>query len=221
MPNPCSKQKNSQVNQVNTPRILKNKHAAVLFSEDHAPNTLKVNELSIQTGKLIECHQVESTENRARVYYVMSTNRFRQVSDDYVQFQIPNIEFNKIVTMLCILSGSSGGIGEIIVIPSECEQTCAIRFFIKNNSGCAGGVTIHTFANADTVPLIHMPKSNIHVKYFLTYLKRSQNLFIIPPEHITLFVSSRGILLQIDQKDNCSTVIFISDVSNVDVESYA
>lgn len=198
-------------------KILKNKHSAILYAASQ--HQLLVREVGAQSSKVIETYTVESTETRARVYYLLSTHEFREQSSDYVQFRIQNVEFNKIITMQSILSGSSGGIGEITVTPLE-DNKCSIRFFLKNHSGAAGGVTIHSFPTAETVPIQRMPQSQIIMNYFLTYLKRSQNLFAMPLDFITVYISKRGILIQTDVKENHSIVIFTVATDDIDLDSF-
>lgn len=200
-------------------KICKNKHNAVIYADSEAPYVLCVKEIMAQTNRVVDVHTVESTENRARVYYLLSTHEFRKQSEDYIQFRIPNVEFNKIITQQSILSGSSGGVGEILITPVD-KNKCTIKFYLKNHSGAAGGVTIHSFTTAESVPIIKMPLRPINMTYFLTYLKRSQNLFAIPSDSITLFISTQGILIQTDVKDNHSIVIFTLSADGVDLESF-
>jgi len=211
-------------------QILKNKHSAIICCDAEQPKILLVREVIGQSHKVVASHSVVGIEHRARVYHIISTNQFRQKSKDYVQFRIPNIELNKIITMQAILSGNNGGIGELIITPipddDDINNTitpnnrCDIQFFIQNNSGGKGGVTIHTHTTAETVPVQSLPKHRIHTKYFLTYLKRSQNLFSTPTDLVTMYVSEKGILIQTDSKDHHSVVIFVSDIADEDLESY-
>lgn len=200
-------------------KILKNKHSAVLFAEDENPYTLQVREIAGHTNKTVEVHKVETAEHRARVFHIMSTNEFKNRSDSYLQFRLPQHEFNKLITMQCIISGNYGGIGEVIVKPDV--KRCHIQFYARNNGGMGGGVTVHTHDNAESAPLQHMPAHNLHIKYFLTYLKRAQNMFTSIVDYITIYVSDKGMLLQTDVKDGQCVVIFIADVSNEDLDSYA
>ena len=207
-------------------KIAKNKHSAILYAEHDKPNILQVRELA---GRAVENQIVESTEHRARVFYILSTHEFRQKSQDYIQFRIPIIEFNRIITQQSILSGNSGGLAEILVCPIPDEPNmppnrCSIKFSVKNHSGAAGGVTIFTRLaddNSVSVPIQHVPLHEIRMKYFLTYLKRSQNLFAIPSDLLTVFISERGLLIQTDAKEHHSVVIYTCDVSNEDIDSFA
>jgi hypothetical protein len=206
-------------------KIVRNKHCAVLYALPDQPQVLMVREVVGQTHKHVESYTVESTEHRARVYYIISTNEFRTKSENYIQFRIPNIELNKIISSQAIISGNSGGVGEMIItpLPNNSLETnrCTIQFFLHNNSGQKGGTKIHTHAKAESVPVLHAPHQLIHTKYFLTYLKRSQNLFSNPLDMITMYASNQGILLQTDTKDNHSSVVFIADISKEDLSSYA
>ena len=205
-------------------KILKNKHTAVLFATEECPLTLQVKELQ-SAGKIVESFKVESTEHRPRVYRLLSTNQFKLKSQDYIQFRMPIIEFNKIITAQSILSGSNGGVGELSITPIEDEidsppGRCQVKFFLSNHSGAQGGIIMHSFIGAESVPLQYVPKIPITLKYFITYLKRSQNLFSIPSEMVTIFISDRGILIQTDSRDNLySIVIFTPNIADIDLDS--
>jgi len=209
-------------------KIARNKHSAILYADSEKPQTLQIKETIGQSHRTVEQYTVESTEHRARVYYVLSTNEFREKSKDYLQFRIPNVEFNKIITMQSILSGNNGGVGEIVVtpVPDEPDQPKSrveIKFFLKNQSGAMGGVTIHSRCGDDSlsVPVQHIPKETIRTQYFLTYLKRSQTMFTVPSDFVTLLISEKGILVQTDPKENNHyIVIFLSDISDLDLDSF-
>lgn len=210
-------------------KIMKNKHSAILCADEENSRQLKVREVLGQTYRLVAEHIVASTEHRARVYQIMSTNRFQRLSQNFVKFRIPNIEFNKIVTMQSIISGTHGGVGEITItpIPDEEDAHCllpknrvSIKFFLQNSSGDRGNLTIHTHPLAETVPILHRPEETIRCQYFLTYLKRSQNLLSVPSDSVTVYVSNKGIMLQTDYKDHHSTVVYTADISDEDLQSY-
>lgn len=202
-------------------KILKNKHMAVLSAAADEPYTLRVAEVAGASHKTLESYTVDTAEHRARVYHVLSTNAFRQQSQNYVQFRVPYAEFNKLITMQCIVSGNCGGVGEIAVTPVAMER-CQIRFHVRNQAGMHGGVTLHTHAQAPSAPLLHRPDHGFQLKYFLTYLKRSQNLFTSPTtDFLTIYASEKGLLLQTDVKDGHCVVVFIADVSSEDLDSYA
>jgi hypothetical protein len=205
--------------------ILRAKHSAVIYAEKDTGNFGAVSNQALYvrefaTNKIIQTHKVTDIEHRARVYHIISTHQFRKRSRDHVQFRIPSIELNKIITQQAILSGNNGGVGELIIVPTGNEH-CDIQFFTQNNSGGKGSLTIHTHTKAETVPIQTMPNHKIHSKYFITYLKRSQNLLISPTDSVTMYVSERGILLQTDCKDHHSVVIFIADISDEDLDSYS
>lgn len=203
-------------------RILKNKNAAVLYAEDDQPYSLKIRETATHTQRWVDTHVVESAEHRARVYHLLSTHEFRRVSGDYVQFRLPNAEFNKLITLKCILSGNCGGVGEIRVTPSETpDGPCRIHFYVRNHGGMGGGVTLYTHPQAASAPLQHTPTAPLRMSYFLAYLRRAQNLFAHPTDFVTLYVSAKGLLLQTDVKDSHCSVVFLSDVSHEDLDSYA
>ncbi len=208
-------------------KISKNKHSALLYSDETEPHLLKVKEC--QANTVIEVHQVESTAHRARVFYLLSTKQFQLKSNDnYLQFRIPNVEFNKIITMQTILSGNNGGVGQIHVqlVPDEVgrpNQRCSIKFLTRNGSGALGGVTIHTRAGdtSVSVPVQHLPTRAFEMTYLLSYLKRSQIFCSVLTESVTVYVSPLGMIVQTDQKENHSIVVFMSDVSHVDLGSFA
>jgi len=213
-------------------RVLKNKHSAILFGDLDDDHKLQVKEVIGQSHRVVAVHQITSTENRARVYHVISTHQFRQKSKNYVQFRLPNVEFNKLITMQSIISGTNGGVGAMLITPIDDEKgpggpetdppknRCDIKFFLKNNGGGMGGVTIHTHTASEVVPVLHRPDQSILTKYFLTYLKRSQNLFSVPSDYVTLYVSERGVMVHTDSKDNHTVVIFTADISDEDLDSY-
>lgn len=204
-------------------RILKNKHTALLWADDEAPYVLQIREIAGHTNRTVETHQVESAEHRARVFHVISTNQFRKRSAQYAQFRMPYVEFNKLITMQCIISGSCGGVGEVTVTPptNASDDVCKIRFFVRNHGGMSGGVTLHTRAGAPTAPLQHAPTQSLHLKYILTYLKRAQSLFTNLTDSLTIYLSEKGMLMQTDVKDGHCVVVFIADVSTDDLDSYA
>ena len=209
-------------------QILKNKRHALVWgemptSDQTSPPLLQVKELSPQKKKIMGQYTVESTEHRARVYHVISTKQFRQKSKEYVQFRLVNQEFNKLITMQAILSGSNGGVGVLRATPSQTktgEPRLLIRFYIENQSGGYGFTTIHTYPGSDVVPVIRMPSSVVETRYLVTFLKRAQNLFTVPSDYVTLYVSEKGILVQTDTKDHHSVVLCIADISNIDLGSY-
>lgn len=204
-------------------RISKNKRCAMLYADSEDDKILKIREMNLQSSRAVEEYVVDSVEHRARVYYVISTNQFKSKSEDYIQFRIPNIELNKIITMQCILSGNSGGVGQIDVTPVvENPGSVKIHFFIQNQMGAKGGVTIHTKKNLDenlSVPVFHLPVKCISTRYLLTYLKRSQNILTVPSDSVTVYISNRGILIQTDVKEHHYVVVFISDITNENLES--
>jgi len=202
-------------------KILKNKHSALLSAEDESPYVLQIREVVGVTNKTVETYTVESAEHRARVYHILSTNTFRQQANHYVQFRLPVAEFNKLITMQCIISGNCGGVGEMVVTPAASSELCSIRLHVRNQAGMHGGVTLHTHAKAPSAPLLHRPEQAFQLQYFLTYLKRSQNLFSCPTDFLTVYASDKGLLLQTDVKDGHCVVIFLADISHEDLDSYA
>lgn len=169
--------------------------------------------------KIIDTQRVQSAESRARVYYLISSQMFRKsAANEYVHFRIPGAEFNRIITTMCIISGNSGGVGNVDVVPGESDRV-SIRFYVVNGGGMRGGITVHTHKGAQSVPLIHTSSTPIHIKYLVTYLKRSQSLFQC--ETVTMYISKQGILLQTDEHDNHSVLMFLANVSNEDLNSYA
>jgi hypothetical protein len=127
--------------------------------------------------------------------------------------------------MQAILSGTNGGVGKIRVQrwPDTPELTlrCQITFFIENQGGMQGSLKIYSHGASETVPVVSLPESVdfVETTYFLTYLKRSQNLLANPGEFVTLLVSERGILLQTVSKDH-AVVVYVADISAEDLQSY-
>ena len=124
---------------------------------------LKVCSQSV-TGVRRECI-VQSTEHRIRIYHILSTREFSVQSDNHTHFSIPNVEFNKIVTAQAIISGSNGGVAKVSVTPTSTTE-CTICFFIQNNGGAFGKVSIYTSTMSDDVTIHHMPTKPIEVTIF-------------------------------------------------------
>jgi len=202
--------------------ISKNKHLVILFAETPHKHILKVKEILNQPSqRCVNTHIVDSAEHRPRVYFQLSTQYFCSQSSNYLHFKLPTIEFNKIITMQAIASGSCGGVAHMDILPHGDElQRCTLVFSVQNHSGMLAKLTIHSFFKANTVPLYHIPAQPIHIQYLVSYLKRSQNLFPLTADFITLYISAFGILIQTDTKDQLSTIIFIQDTSQEDLASY-
>lgn len=219
--------------------IAKHKNGAVIFMDESEPYVLKIHQIAGTVAtkemkelkeskdskeskeiKIIDTQTVQSAESRARVYYLISSQMFRKsAADEYVQIRCPGAELGRMITTMCILSGNSGGVGNVDIVPSETSDRVSIRFYVVNGGGMRGGITIHTHKGAQSVPLIHASSTPIHVKYLVTYLKRSQSLFQY--ESVTMYISKQGILLQTDEHDNHSVLMFLANVSNEDLNSYA
>ncbi len=200
--------------------IWKRRHTAVLFGEPHEPQVLKVREIPPLTnddGKFV----VEKTEFRARVYYTLSTRVFRENSQNYIKLKMQNGEFNKLLTQLAIISGTHGGIGEIRVWSVPNDKRYKIGFSVKSDSGAEGTIIIHACDTDKTVCVQHAPEHEIHLRYLVTYLKRSQNLLSVQTDYLTMFISDKGLLLTTEPKDHHSVMIYISDVRGLDLESYS
>jgi hypothetical protein len=200
-------------------KITKRKHLAVLYADTEYE--LKVREIN-KNNRSIQNFTVDSTEHRARVYYKISSTVFKSKSDNYAIFKIQNVELVKIITMQCILSGGHGGVGCCDIGVDDDSTRLSIRLSIKGESGSYGGVTIHTHIGSDIVPVLKKPDVSFSIKYMLTYLKRSQNLFYTPTDYTTLYVSERGIMFQTPTKELQTVVLFTSAIgSDFDLLSYA
>lgn len=205
-------------------QIVKMKHGAVVYSLLNNPGQVFVDEVIGRKNFVQNTCQVKSAEHRARVFHIVSSTQFeRQSAENYLKFKVPNVEFNKIVTIQAIISGMSGGVGFIDVCPDAESPTthCKIRFHTRNHSGGNGGVTINTHSTATTAPLLHLPTKAFKIQYCITYLKRSQNLMFAPTDSVTMWISPKGLLLQTETKDHHSTLVFVADVSDEDLRSYS
>jgi hypothetical protein len=198
------------------------KKGAVIRGQD---NCLTVSPLTTNILKnALEVFKVKSTEHRPRVYYIVSTRRYVSESDDYIKFKIPNVELNKIITMQAIVSGSNGGVGIITVEPLNSTE-CVIKFSLKNASGSVATLKISTSTTSEDVLIMRMPAKKIEATYLVTYLKRSHNIFNIPTDLATVYVSAKGLVLHTDVRDGMSSVMFICNVNEpgkqIDLLSYA
>lgn len=196
-------------------QIIRNKHVAVWHSE--TDGVLHIREAAGESLRTVTDHLVESTENRPRVFFPLSTQRFKE-QGEYAEFRLANAELNRIVNTHAILSGTCGGVTDITVGPVENDR-CDIRFSTGNQGGGWGAVTIHTHPRSESVPLVHRPAAQISIQIFLTYLKRSQHFLLSPMEMVTVSISNRGLLLNCDHGDH-SVMVFTVNVSGEDLKSY-
>jgi hypothetical protein len=196
---------------------FRNKSKVTIAGE--SGNLLTVQYTNIHGAKG-EVRRVKSTESRLRVFHVLSTREFIKKSDNYIMFQMMNVEFNKIVTGQAIISGIAGGVGNITVTPIT-NQECTICFSLCNDSGTTGSVAIHTSTKADDVTIFHIPQATIQIKYFVTYLKRSQSMLNCPTDYVTIYISEKGIMLHTSVKEGMCTVLYTRNISDLNLDSYA
>lgn len=164
---------------------------------------------------------VVSTEHRIRVFHIVSRRSFVSKSGNYASFRIVNSEFNKIITMKAIVSGVSGGVASISILPTNSTE-CKLIFYVKSNSGTTGKLTISTSSKStDEVKMLNVPKESINMQYLLSYIKRSQNMMAVPAEFTTVYVSNKGIMLETESKDGISIVLFTNSLEGVDLDSYS
>lgn len=232
-------------------QIVKKKRGALLYSD--TKNQLKVKEINsgvnVQRVHVYNTFTVESTEHRPRVYHILSTNKFRVLSDEYYTcFKMPTAELNKLITAQCIMSGNCGGVGELNVIPvanfnssTTTQQTQAqeqeqkdrlltgpsnlknrvlIEFTIRNQSGNLKKWRIYTHTRSKQVPVLQRSVKHLRVEYFLTYLKRAQSMFTSCSNFVKFHVSHLGIMLETEKRDHHYVVMFLTNVKDVDKLSY-
>jgi hypothetical protein len=164
---------------------------------------------------------VVSTEHRIRVFHIVSRRSFISKSGNYASFRIVNSEFNKIITMKAIVSGVSGGVASISILPTNSTE-CKLIFYVKSNSGTTGKLTISTSCNStDEVKMLNVPKESIDMQYLLSYIKRSQNMMAAPADFTTVYVSNEGVMLETELKDNISMLLFTTSLEGIDLDSYS
>ena len=185
-------------------------------------NELRVLEILTVNGQIIGEYVVESTEHRDRVFHILSSREFQNITSNYVQFRIMNIELNRIITMLAIGSGINGGVCTFTAEPDPIHPSqCKITFAIRNDGGFMSRLTIHTVNRSDVdVPVQHIPQQGFQTKFFVTYLKKSQNLLHTQTDYVTLYANDKGMLLQTDIKDHHSVLVFMADLQQEDLSSY-
>lgn len=136
---------------------------------------------------------IELATERPRLYYHISTNRFKsQSSDGYTEFKMRGVDLHRIITCQAIVSGIAGGIGSIFVNPLSARE-CTVIFALQSFSGCFGGITVHCATETDTLP--HPPSRAIEIQYLHPYLKRIQSFLVNLKESIKLCLSSRGLFI--------------------------
>ena len=121
--------------------------------------------------------------------------------------------------MLSIVSGTKGGIVNLSVNTVD-NSSCDLVFFLENESGSNGKLTIHLKDELEDVPIIHKPKQNIDVNFLLTYLKRSQQMLSCQTDYVTMYISDIGLLIHTDVKDGQCIILCTIDINDVDLDSY-
>jgi hypothetical protein len=205
-------------------RAHKNKNGIILAGYSTNPFILYVHEVISLSQGLFHTSPVESSESRPRIYYNLSLRSFKLACHNkYIYFIVPANQFAQMISQLSIFSGVCGGVGEILAEyhGHKNQGFLCVDFHIKNNSGCVGNYKIFTKEKSNIIPIIECETNKVCLKYFFTYFKRIHQLISSISEEVHLFLSEKGILLNVSIYEKYFNVlIFISDVSCVDLKSY-
>jgi len=196
-------------------RALRMKETVTFFADPDQPDVLK-----LRTTE--HTLTIKSTNHRPRVYHIVSIREFIAKSSTVAHFRLLNAELVKIINVQCVISGNHGGVGELRIKP-EGGDRCTISFHLRSNCAANMDCTIHTHKTSAVAPVVKMPAQELVIKYFLMYLKRSQGLFAVPQDLTHFYVSEKGMMLQTeanDTHDTMSAVVFIPDISAIDLDSY-
>lgn len=195
------------------------KHSIVVHEMDHTGVHAMVGE-----GNIAHTHHVESTENRARVFHIMSKRQFQRARSVYACFELASAEMIRIVTSQVILSGTSGGIAKLSVSPGreEGDERAVIQFSVDGGIGTRGSTTIRVRKpHTSDFRLVSVPEAPFEIDYLLTYLKRSQALMAMVDSRVSVAMSTCGILISMSPADGCEVLVFTRDVSkDFDRDSY-
>lgn len=162
---------------------------------------------------------LDSAEHRPRTFFVLSTRKF-QSQPVYAKFRIASSEFNRIITSHAIIAGTSGGVTTFQIGPGSEPLSVVIRMTTPSNSCARAVTTIYTSTTTKDVPVDVVPAEQVEARVLLTFLKRSQSIIASSLDHMTVYISKQGLLLQTRQKHSVETLVFIADVSDVDLGSF-
>jgi hypothetical protein len=193
-------------------RAARMKQTVTLFAETTQPDILKIRSVEHTLS-------IKSTNHRPRLFRVLSTHKFIQQCPEYAHFRLLNAEWTKLINVQCVMSGNHGGVAEMGLEPLP-DGRARIWFSIMGHCGSSAEMTIHTHKGSAIAPVVQLPPATIRIRYFLTYLKRCQGLFHSPQDLTHAYLSPAGMLLQTESGETMSTVVFISDVQGVDLDSF-
>ncbi len=162
---------------------------------------------------------VDTAEHRPRTFFVLSSRAFQaSAGHKFAKFKILSVELNRIITSHAIISGTNGGETVISVEPSD--DTDGVITLATASNVCGTAVTrIKTSSKTRDVPLLCIPSEPVKCKILLTFLKRAFATIASSLDHVTVFLSDHGLMLQTQQKHGIETVVFVSDTSDMDLGS--
>lgn len=182
----------------------------LLFATCQDPHTLRLT----NTHCTIPIQTITSMEDKARVFFNFSLQKLIRKSKCYVRHTLLNIEFQRIVNTLCILSGDSGGIVTIHVQKPPLEtKTVTIEWEINNQSG---GWARQRMRLPTSTCTCKMKEPILELPFLLTYLKKSEKLLGMPGQNCVLHLTDVGIVLEPQQ----NIYVFIKHIKNEDMDSY-
>lgn len=181
--------------------------------------TNKQGSLCVVNSQSQKQYLVKDASFRNRVFYKISSSVFDQVSPSVAKFSVPTAEFQRIVNTMAVLSGVDGGVGTCDISKNE-ESNVVIKFGVTGRCGNTATIEIVSNRSCLCVPIFQEPIDKVSTCFFITYLKRSQNILQGLNKDILLHVSQKGVLLISDVYCDMCVVVFVSDVSDVDVMSY-
>lgn len=196
-------------------RATRMKQTVTFHVEATQPDILKVRSVHHNLA-------IKSTNHRPRVFHPISVEEFVSQNPEYGHFRILNAELQKIINLQCVMSGNHGGVSRLIMTPVGINQTDVV-FSLVGDCGASAVINIHTHEKSAVVPVHRRPTKPIELMYFLAYLKRSQNMFSAATDLTHIYVSSKGMLIKTESKDiqdPLTAMVFIADISKVDLDSY-
>lgn len=128
--------------------------------------------------------------------------------------QLSATSFAQMIDAFCIFSAPSSG---ILTFQND-KKTGDLRLFLQNEYLGKAKVRISFNENDAQDKIIQNTDFVYKNKIFLTYIQRIRQL-ITSAKVAQLELSTQGVRLQIATK-NTNTVVFFSDLSNVDLQSY-
>lgn len=197
-------------------RLTRMKQTVTFHVEASQPDILKARSVHHNMA-------VKSTNHRPRVFWKASVQDFIAADPEYGHFRILNAELQKIINVQCVMSGNHGGVARLLIAPVEQTNQTKVVFSLFGDCGASAEINILTHEKSAVVPVHRRPSKPIEVMYFLSYLKRSQNLFTAGNDLTHMYVSSKGILIKTESKDvqdPLTAFVLISNIAPVDLDSY-